>query len=89
MNLPNFRMKYFKLLHLIILEYTILKLIVSHTIANLKNLTSISLRNLKDFNWSSGLLKLSKFTTINKADIGFERYGEIPKEISALKGSSN
>lgn len=59
-----------------------------NAIANLKNLNSIGLRNLKDFNWSIGLLKLSKVTTINKADIGFERYGEIPKEISALKSLS-
>jgi Leucine-rich repeat (LRR) protein len=55
------------------------------TIANLKNLTSISLRKLKDFNWSNGLFKLSNLTTLIKADIGFERYGEIPKEIAALK----
>ena len=58
------------------------------TIANLKNLNSIGLRNLKDFDWSSGLLKLSKLTTINEAIIGFERHGEIPKEISALKSIS-
>jgi Leucine-rich repeat (LRR) protein len=59
-----------------------------NAISNLKNLNSIGLRNLKDFDWSSGLLKLSKLTTINKADIGFERYGEISKEISELKNLS-
>jgi len=58
------------------------------TISNLKSLNSIGLRDLQDFDWSSGLLKLSTLTTINKADIGFRRYGEIPKEISLLNNLS-
>lgn len=59
-----------------------------NVISNLKNLNSIGLKNLKNFDWSSGFLKLSKLSTINKADIGFERYGEISKEISELKNIS-
>ena len=59
-----------------------------NTISNLKSLNSIGLGNLKDFDWVDGFLKLSKLTTIKKAYIKFERYGEIPKEIALLKNLS-
>jgi len=59
-----------------------------NTITNLKNLTSIGLRNLDGFDWANGLKKLNHLTNIKKADIGFERYGEIPKEISELNSLS-
>jgi Leucine-rich repeat (LRR) protein len=58
------------------------------TIVNLKSLNSIGLRNLKGFNWSDGLLKISRLKNLEKADIGFERYGEMQKEIAALKSLS-
>lgn len=54
------------------------------SIENLQNLTELYLRDLNSFNWSDGLEKLSQLGQLEDLTIGFERYGNIPKEISLL-----
>lgn len=57
---------------------------ISLGILKLNNLTSISLRSLRKFNWSYGFLVLSKLNSLKKADFEFFQNDSIPKEISLL-----
>ncbi|WP_300662853.1 leucine-rich repeat domain-containing protein [Fluviicola sp.] len=54
------------------------------SVGKLQNLTKLYLRDLNSFNWSDGLEKLSHLDRLEDLTIAFERYGDIPKEISLL-----
>lgn len=54
------------------------------SVGELQNLTKLYLRDLNSFNWSDGLEKLSRLGQLEDLTIAFERYGNIPKEISLL-----